>query len=142
MKKYNLIWIIILMIILSACSITKGNTSYINNDYGFSIEFPESWNGEYEILTYDYGLAISSEVNEIETLAYIHRYTIQEWRDLNYGQDISVQSQVLGVNTEEIFILIYPGDVNYNIENQDSVKRNEEMIADLMEENFTFSLLE
>lgn len=146
MKKYNLTWIILLVflltITLSACSKTKDSHIYANDEYGFSIEFPESWSGEFEVVPYEYGLIITSEVNDIETLAYIHKYTIQEWQDLNYGLDIPVQSQVLGENEEVIFVLIYPGDVNYNIENEDSVKRNEEMTTDLMEENFTFNWLD
>ena len=87
-------------------------------------------------------MIITSEANDIETLAYIHKYIIQEWQDLNYALDIPVQSQVLGENSEAIFVLIYPGDVNYNIENEDSGKRNEEMISDLIEEKFTFNLIE
>ncbi|MBU5426912.1 hypothetical protein KQI41_10865 [Tissierella pigra] len=146
MKKYNLTWIIflvfLLIVTLSACSETKENLIYTNDEYGFSIEFPESWSGEFEVIPYEYGLAITSQVNDIETLAYIHKYTIQEWQDLNYGLEIPVQHQVLGENEEVVFILIYPGDVNYNIENEDSVKRNEEMTTDLMEENFIFNWLD
>lgn len=146
MKKYNLTCIILLVflliITLSACSKTKDSPIYVNDEYGFSIEFPETWSGEFEVVPYDYGLIITSEINDIGTLAYIHKYTIQEWQDLNYGSDIPVQSQVLGENTEVIFILIYPGDVNYNIENKNSAKRNQEMTTDLMEENFTFNLLD
>ncbi|MSU03223.1 hypothetical protein [Tissierella pigra] len=146
MKKYNLTWIIflvfLLIVTLSACSETKENLIYTNDEYGFSIEFPESWSGEFEVIPYEYGLAITSQVNDIETLAYIHKYTIQEWQDLNYGLEIPVQHQVLSENEEVVFILIYPGDVNYNIENEDSVKRNEEMTTDLMEENFIFNWLD
>ena len=43
-------------------------------------------------------------------------------------------------NKEEIFALIYPGDVNYDLENENSVKIYEEMTSDLQEENFTFEL--
>ena len=146
MKKYNLTWITILVflliITLSACSKIKDSPIYVNDEYGFSIEFPENWSGEFEVIPYEFGLIITSEVNDIETLAYIHKYTIQEWQDLNYGLDIPVQYQVLGENAEVIFILIYPGDVNYNIENKNSVKRNEEMTTDLIEENFTFNWLD
>lgn len=146
MKKYNLTWsiflVFLLIITLSACSKTKDRPIYVNDEYGFSIEFPESWSGEFEVIPYEFGLIITSEVNDIEALAYINKYTIQEWQDLNYGLDIPVQYQVLGENEEVIFILIYPGDVNYNIENEDSVKRNEEMTTDLMEENFTFNWLD
>lgn len=146
MKKYNLTWIIILLflliVILFAYSKTKDSPIYTNDEYGFSIEFPESWNDEFEVVPYEYGLVITSEVNDIETLAYIHKYPIKEWQDLNYGLDIPVQSQVLGENSEVIFVLIYPGDVNYNIEDEDSVRRNEEMTTDLMEENFTFNWID
>ena len=81
-----------------------------------------------------------NNLNDITTLAYIHKYTVQEWEQLNYGKDIPVPYQILEENTEEIFALIYPGDVNYDLENEKSVKRYEEMIKDLQEENFTFEL--
>lgn len=125
---------------LSGCSKTKDSAIYVNDDYEFSIELPESWSGEYEINPYDYGLIISSEVNDITTLAYIHKYTIQEWEDLNYGNDMPVPYQILEEDTETVFILIYPGDVNYDIENENSIKRHEEMTNDLEKENFTFKL--
>lgn len=146
MKKYNLILITILsfllIIILSACSKRKDIPTYVNNDYGFSIELPESWEGEFEVVPYDHRLVISSESNDIKTLAYIQKHTIEEWKHLNNGEDIPIQFQILGENSEAIFILAYPGDVNYNIENENSVKRNEEMRIDLMEEKFIFSFLE
>lgn len=125
---------------LSGCSKTRDSSLYVNDEYGFNMEFPESWDGEFEINPYDYGLIISSELNDITTLAYIHKYTVQEWEELNYGKDIPVSYQILEENTEEIFALIYPGDVNYDLENDKSVKRYEEMTSDLQEENFTFEL--
>lgn len=125
---------------LSGCSKTRDSSLYVNDEYGFNMEFPESWDGEFEINPYDYGLIISSELNDITTLAYIHKYTVQEWEELNYGKDIPVPYQILEENTEEIFALIYPGDVNYDLENDKSVKRYEEMTSDLQEENFTFEL--
>lgn len=146
MKKYNLTQIILLVLLLiialSACSKRKDSHVYANEEYGFSIEFPESWSGEFEVVPYEYGLTITSKVNDIEALAYIHKYTIQEWQDLNNGVDIPVQFQVLGENKEVIFVLIYPGDVNYNIESEDSIRRNKEMTLDLIEENFTFNWLD
>src|SRR5690554_4488780 len=118
MKKYyyfiGILSLLLLITTLSACSKTGDSTLYTNDDHGFRIEFPESWAEEFEVLPYDYGLVISSKVNEIETLAYIHTYTIKEWQDLNEGADLPVQSQVIGDNEEEIVVLIYPGDVNYN----------------------------
>ena len=126
--------------ILSGCSKTDGSSEYINQEYGFSMNFPESWSEEFEINPYDYGLIISSEVNDITTLAYIHNYTIPEWEELNNGTDLPVPYQILEENKEEVFTLIYPGDVNYDIENEKSVKKYEEMILDLQEGNFTFEL--
>lgn len=146
MKRYNLAWIVFLGIMLiatlSACSKTKDNLIYVNDEQGFSMEFPERWGGEFEVVPYDHGLIISSKVNDIETLAYIHKYTMEEWQNLDYGSDIPLQFQTLGESSEAIFVLIYPGDVNYNIENEDSIKRNEEMVSDLMEGNFIFNLIE
>lgn len=125
---------------LSGCSKTEGSSKYVNEEYGFNMEFPESWSGEFEIKPYDYGLIISSELNNITTLAYIHQYTIKEWKELNYGTDLPVPYQILEENNEEAFVLIYPGDVNYDIKNKKSVKKYEEMILDLQDENFTFEL--
>ena len=146
-KKRKILFLLVMLITFSiipfalpGCSKTEDSATYINDEYGFSMEFPESWDGEFEINPYDYGLIISSELNDITTLAYIHKYTVQEWEQLNYGKDIPVPYQILEENTEEIFALIYPGDVNYDLENEKSVKRYEEMIKDLQEENFTFEL--
>lgn len=125
---------------LYGCSKPGDSSLYLNDEYGFSIEFPESWRGEFEINPYDYGLIISSEINDITTLAYIHKYTSQEWEDINYGADIPVPYQILGENAEAIYALIYPGDVNYDIEKENSVKKYKKMITDLEEENFTFKL--
>lgn len=147
LKKRKISFLLVMLITfsfipfaLSGCSKTEDNATYINDEYGFSMEFPESWDGEFEINPYDYGLIISSELNDITILAYIHKYTVQEWEELNNGEDIPVPCQILEENTEEIFALIYPGDVNYDIENENSVKRYEEMMKDLQEENFIFEL--
>lgn len=143
-KVFSLLVVIIVfsfvIFALTGCSKKENNTIYTNDEYGFSMEFPESWNGEFEINPYDYGLIISSKLNDITTIAYIQKYTLQEWKKLNYGDDIPVPYQILEENTEEVFVLVYPGDVNYDIENEDSVKKYEEMIRDLQEENFTFKL--
>jgi hypothetical protein len=131
---FMLVMIIIFSVIpftISACSKTGDSTTYVNDEYGFSIAFPESWSGEFEITPYDYGLIISSEVNDITTLAYIQKYTTQEWEELNYGDDIPVPYQILEENIEAVFVLIYPGDVNYNTENENSVRKNKEMTTDL-----------
>lgn len=125
---------------LSGCSKTEDSSEYVNDAYGFRMKFPESWSGEFEINPYDNGLIISSELNDITTLAYIHQYTIKEWKELNYGTDLPVPYQILEENKEEAFVLIYPGDVNHDMKNEKSVKRYEEMILDLQEENFTFEL--
>lgn len=127
-----------ILLALSGCSKTRDRSIYVNDEYGFSIEFPESWRGEFEVNPYDYGLIISSETNDITTLAYIHKYTSEEWQDMNYGADIPLPYQILEENTGAVFALIYPGDVNYDIENKNSVKKYKEMITDLGEENFTF----
>ena len=146
-RKTKLLFLIVMFLIfsfillaLSGCSKTRDSSLYVNDEYGFSIEFPESWSGEFEVNPYDYGLIISSETNDIATLAYIHKYTSQEWQDMNYGADIPVPYQILEENTGAIFALIYPGDVNYDIGNENSVKKYKEMITDLEEENFTFKL--
>lgn len=145
MKNYKLnrilVLIFVLIIMLSACSRNKENTIYINNEYEFSIEFPESWSGEFEVVPYEHGLTITSEVNEIDALAYINKYTTQEWKDLNYGLDIPVKFQILGENIESVFILIYPGDVNYNIKSENSIKKYEEMTGNLEDGKFTFNLI-
>ena len=141
--SFLLVMLVVFSIItfaLSGCSKTEGSSKYVNEEYGFSMEFPESWSGEFEINAYDYGLIISSELNDITTLAYIHKYKVQEWQELNHGTDLPVPYQILEENKEEVFVLIYPGDVNYDIENEKSVKKYEEMILDLQEENFTFEL--
>ena len=148
-KKRKISFLLVMLVVfsiitfaLSGCSKTKGSSKYVNEAYGFSMEFPESWSGEFEIKPYEYGLIISSELNDITTLAYIHQYTIKEWKELNYGTDLPVPYQILEENKEEAYVLIYPGDVNYDIENEKSVKKYEEMILDLQEENFTFKLID
>ena len=146
-KKRKILFLLVMLITFSiipfalpGCSKTEDSATYINDEYGFSMEFPESWDGEFEINPYDYGLIISSEINDITTLAYIQKYTVQEWKELNFGDSIPARYQILEENKEEVFVLIYPGDVNYDIENEKSVKKYEEMILDLREENFTFEL--
>lgn len=67
-----------LIVTLSPCSKTKDNLIYVNDEQEFSIEFPKNWVGEFEVVPCDHGLIISSEVNDIETLAYIHKYTMEE----------------------------------------------------------------
>lgn len=146
-EKRKLSFLIVMVLIfsfiplaLSGCSKTRDSSLYVNDEYEFSIEFPESWSGEFEINPYDDGLIISSELNDITTLAYIHKYTNQEWEELNYGTYIPVPYQILEENIETVFVLIYPGDVNYDIENENSVKKYEEMTRDLQKENFIFNL--
>lgn len=146
-KKRNLSFIVLMIIVLSlilfslsGCSKSKNKSLYINDEYGFSMEFPKSWSGEFEVSSYDYGLIISSEANHITTLAYIHKYTIQEWEDLDYGAEIPVPYQILEESSEVVFALIYPGDINYDIGNENSVKKYEEMTTDLQKENFTFEI--
>lgn len=141
MKKiFVLLFIVLTLFLVIGCSKTENSSEYVNEEYGFSMKFPDSWSGEFEINPYDYGLIISSEINDITTLAYIQKYTVQEWKELNFGDSIPARYQILEENKEEVFVLIYPGDVNYDIENEKSVKKYEEMILDLREENFTFEL--
>lgn len=142
---YSILIIIILGLILftlSGCTEVEEDPVYVNEEYGFSIEFPESWSGEFEINPYDKGLVISSEVNNIGTLGYIHKYTTIEWKELNNGEDLPVPYQILEENPETIILLIYPGDVNYDLDDENSVKKYEEMTRDLKEENFTFQYKE
>ena len=148
LSKKNPYYLVLIMIFLglitvtiSACTKTEEDSLYVNEDYAFSIEFPESWSGEFEINPYDKGLIISSEINKIGTLAYIHKYTIAEWEDLNRDEDIPVPYQILEENPEFIILLIYPGDVNYELEDEKSVKRYKEMTSDLEKENFNFQLM-
>lgn len=148
-KKRKISFLLVVLIVfsiiiftLSGCSKTESSSKYVDEAYGFIMEFPESWSGEFEIKPYEYGLIISSEFNNITTLAYIHQYTINEWKKLNYGTDLLVPYQILEENNEESYVLIYPGDVNYDIKNKKSVKKYEEMILDLQEENFTFKLID
>ena len=146
-----LVMLIIVSMFLTACGPIENNTInnkktgkgsvYVNEEYGFYIEFPESWEGGYEIKPDDNGLIISSEVNNITTLAYIHKYTTQEWEELNNGEDLPIEYQILGEDTAAVFVLIFPGDVNYDVGNEKSVQRYEEMVFDLKTENFTFGLI-
>lgn len=112
------------------------------DEYGFSITFPSSWDGEFEISKDKNALVISSKINEIESLASIHRYTNTEWKNLNYGSDIPVPYDILSQDSDLVFALLYTSDVNYNLENESSVKKYEDMIKDLKNKNFSFEILE
>ena len=81
-------------------------------------------------------------LNEIESLASIHRYTNTEWKNLNYGSDIPVAYDILSHDSDLIFALLYTSDVNYNFENESSVKKYKDMTNDLKNKRFTFEILE
>lgn len=103
--------------------------------------FPSSWNGQFEIIKDKDALVISSKINEIEKLGSIHRYTNEEWKNLNHGFDIPVSFEILGQTLKQVFVLVHPSDVNYNLENENSVKKYEEMSNDLSKKNFRFKIL-
>lgn len=117
-------------------------TSEYFEEYGFSIIFPSSWDGEFEISKDKDALVISSKINEIESLASIHRYTNVEWKNLNYGLDIPVQYDILSQDLDSVFALLYTSDVSYNLENENSVKKYKEMSNDLKNKHFKFEILE
>lgn len=115
---------------------------YTNEEHKYTMSFPKSWEGQFELTQDKNTLVISSKVNEIERLGSIHRYTDLEWKNLNYGYDIPVEYEILNQNSSSIFIITYPSDVSYNLENKNSVKKYEEMSNDLRKKNFTFNIIE
>lgn len=119
--------------------LSKGNI-YINNDLGFTMKFPESWSGQFEINKVEDALRISSKRNEIINLGTLHKYTTEGWALLDDGEVLPVRYDVLGKTSDYVFVIMHPSDVAYNLNNPNSVKKYEQMSGDLINKNYVFTI--
>jgi hypothetical protein len=131
--------------VLCGCRQGQGDTSqvYENKELGFSIEFPSTWKGKYAVEANPQ--SASGVVVEAEwggTLCYIFRETAEEWADSMEEDSIIGEYRVLGENSDSVYVLYFPTDVNYDPEDEEQVETYNEMHDDLYNLNIKFEILE
>ncbi len=137
---------IICISMISGCSSESPADSadpvvYENRELGFSIEFPDTWENRYSVEAnpdYPSGVIVKTEWGG--TLCFIYKETAEEWKENGEGESIPVEYRVLGENDERVYILYFPSDANYDIEDEEQTRVYQEMREDLY--HIGFKILE
>lgn len=112
---------------------------YVNQELGFSVEFPGTWKDKYTVETNPSDESGSSVVVSTTwggTLCYVFRYTTEEWAESGYGESIPVEYRVSGKSDHYVYLMLFPGDVQYDPGNEEQVDTYNEMRTDLLSSNF------
>ncbi len=122
---------------------SSGNSVvYMNREMGFSVEFPDTWKNRYKVrVNPGDSSSLVIEVSEWGgTLGFISRETVKEWTESGKGELIPVPYRVLAENSEYVYILYFPSDANYDVEDEEQVDTYQEMTDDLYN-NIKFEIL-
>ena len=113
---------------------------YTDDILGFDIEIPIKWKNKYTIepnigarnMTADErdSVAVITLLKMSGHLCYIFRYTQDEWAESGYGELIPVAHRVMAENSEFIYVMIFPGDVQYDHTDKEQEKEYREMQED------------
>ena len=123
---------------------------YTNEELGFRIEFPSEWKGKYSVIKnpgswdfegeVDNSVMINTTSGWCGTLCYIFRETIEEWNEWGRGENSPVAFRLLAENDKFAYVMRFPGDVQWDTENEEQTKEYYDMINDL--ENVKFYIIE
>ena len=110
----------------------SGSVAYENRDLGFRIEFPDTWKNRY-IVEADpnnsSGVVVKAEWGGI--LCDIFKSTKEQWEEAEKNDWINVEYRVLGESGEYIYLMYFPSDVQYDMEDEEQTRIYREMREDL-----------
>lgn len=114
----------IIKLLANKGSVNNGQfLTYVNNEYGFQITFPESWQG-YLVTENKYGKGseISFGFPEQKGLFVVGVYTKDDWEamkeDINSGNVPGHLPEVLGKNNKYIYASVFTYEVANGLEKQ------------------------
>lgn len=110
---------------------TSGTVFYENQNLGFKIEFPDTWENRYSVVTNpnsSSGVIIEMEYG---TLGFVFKSTVKEWEESVKNDLIPVPYTVLGENDEYVYVVYLTGDFNCDAEDEEKMRIFREMREDL-----------
>ncbi len=119
---------------------TSGTVFYENQNLGFKIEFPDTWENRYSVVTNpnsSSGVIIEMEYG---TLGFVFKSTVKEWEESVTNDLISVPYTVLGENDEYVYVVYLTGDFNtgdFNLDLKDEKIREKFRIFQEMREELS-----
>ena len=143
MKRVGLIAIIfaltVVCCILIYTSYRGKEVVYANEELGFQMAFPNHWKTQFTIKEdpEQNRVELTSPQNKIGTLAYIIKYEQEEW----VPEHVGTTYQILAEQAPYIYILTYPGDVQWDLGDKKAEEKHKELRGDLEQKNYRFSLL-
>ena len=108
----------------------SGSVTYENQDLGFVMEFPDTWENRYSVEPNPEnpsGIVVCTEWGGI--LCFVDKDNAEEWAESAKNDMIPVEYRVLGESGEYVYVMYFPSDVNYQGEEQAEVYQ--EMHQDL-----------
>jgi hypothetical protein len=120
-------------------------TAYTNNDYGFSIAFPDSWADkasiEYQNDEFGERFKISSPQMNVGTVARIYVYAKSiDWESNAKAKDEPYK--YLGENSEYVFVRVLATDLPVAPNDEDASELFMLMQDDILAGNYTFTAFE
>lgn len=97
----------------------SGSVTYENQDLGFAIEFPDTWENRYSVEPNPEnpsGIVVCTEWGGI--LCFVDKDNAEEWAESVKNDMIPVEYKVLGESGEYVYVMYFPSDVNYQGEEQ------------------------
>lgn len=116
-------------------AIPSGSVTYENQDLGFVMEFPDTWENRYSVEANPEnpsGIVVCTEWGGI--LCFVDKDNAEEWAESAKNDMIPVEYRVLGESGEYVYVMYFPSDVNYQGEEQAEVYQ--EMHQDLYHVGF------
>lgn len=141
---------------LSVTASTDGQPEiYENAALGFRLRLPADWAGQYIVEphpTSENAVVFCTKATEEPgwrtedfwggTLCYIFKTPMEEWIAGGRGADAPTAFRVLGETDAYVYRMVFPGDVNYDPENQAQTQRYEEMWDTLYSGDLAFEILD
>lgn len=148
------VFAILLGVLLTGCG-TGSSEVYENVALGFRMQLPAEWAGQYIVEPHPtsenavifYTKATDEPGWRTEdfwggTLCYIFKTPMEEWLASGRGADAPTEFRILGENDAYVYRMVFPGDMNYDPENQAQTQRYEEMWDTLFNGDLSFAILE
>lgn len=148
------VFAILLGVLLTGCG-TGLSEVYENVALGFRMQLPAEWAGQYIVEPHPtsenavifYTKATDEPGWRTEnfwggTLCYIFKTPMVEWLAGGCGADAPTEFRILRETDEFVYRMVFPGDMNYDPENQAQTQRYEEMWDTLFNGDLSFEILE
>lgn len=121
--------------------VTQREVVFTSGELGFRMTVPNRWGRQLALIPDETNpqttAVFTSPDNKIGHLAYVQKYTLADWA----GVTVGTTYQELGKNEQHIFILTYPGDVQWDINDKQSEKAYQELGQQFLDGNYTFEIV-